>query len=884
MGLLSRGICLARNLARGRRLDHELDAELSSYVDLLTDEYVARGMDPERARRSALLALGGVEQVKEEVRGVRAGALLEQIVLDVRYAVRGLRKAPVFTATAIVTLALGIGANAAMFSVVDALLFRPIAAADPDRLVAVYTGASGNESAFSYPDFVSLSERTDIFGGVAGWGTQLAWIRNGGDIDRITVHTVSPGYFNVVGVIPQSGVTFATANDDASRGTIVISDRCWRLRFGADPAVLGRWLTLSGLPVSIIGVAPAGFSGLDPSAPADGWVTHATLAMIEPGWDFRAPAEIWLHLIARLRPGVSRASSESALAPLAPLAPGKQPRRIRLVPAATPVFDPETRAASSQLGALVFGVAAFVLLTACANVANLLLVRGSVRRREIGLRMAVGASRGRVARQMVTECIVLAAVGCAAGLLVAHWTIQAVVAFAPRAAIPAGITVALDGRVVLFAIVVSALTALAFGVAPAWQAVRLDVLPNIKGGQQSDSAGGRRTFYFRRALVICQVALSVVLLVGAGLFLRTLSATLSVQPGYDVSRVLLMTIDFSVPDMTTDVARIAGDQILERVRALPGVEGAAFGQIVPFSGAFVMRPVLPAGTIVDQAEADNFNTPYGVVSDGYFRALGMPLRGRDFAATDTEDAPRVAIVNETLARRLWPGQDAIGKRVTMPLRQPGPGIEVIGVVPDGKYVELTEAQHPFIYMPLKQMHRPRVTLHVRTTGAPAASVAPVRAAIREVSPDIPAFNATTLATYLDRSTAQPRVLARLLVIFGAIALTVAAVGVYGLTAYTVARRTKELGVRTALGARPSDLVRMLVSQSAVLVCAGLAAGLLSAILLSRFIRTFLFGIAPSDPIAFAAGSAVLAVTMVVATILPARRATRVDPLAALRAD
>jgi predicted permease len=880
--LLARLVSFFRNLLHGSRLDRDLDTELNAYVDLLADEKVAAGIEPERARRAARIALGGLEQVKEEVRAVRAGVLLEQVGRDCRYALRGLRKAPVFTLTATATLALGIGANAAMFSVVDALLLRPLPVTRPDRLVAVYHGTPGTQPAFSYPHFSHLSQRTDVLEGVAAWATQFAWIRNGGDVDRVSVHTVSPGYFDLLGVAPQPGTAFAIDSEEASRGTVVISDRLWHTRFGADPSILGRPFSLNGQPVTVAGVAPAAFTGLDPSAPADVWMTFATLAAVEPGWDFRAPSEIWINLIARLREETSWQAAASALT-LPATGTGGRPEPIRLVPAATPLFDPERRTASSRLSALTAGVAGFVLLIACANVANLLLVRGSSRRREIGLRMAIGATRARVAGQMVVESLLLAAAGFAGALLLADWTIRGVIAVAPRTMIPPGITVSLDGRVMLFAAVLSLLTAVVFGLIPALQAARVNPLLNVKGAPAGDPAG-RWALHFRRGLVVSQVALSAVLLVGAGLFLRTLVATLAIAPGYDVNRVLLTSVDFTAAKMSPAAARTAGDRMLDRLRALPGVEGVAFGQIVPFSGAFVMRPVVPAGAATNDADVEAFSVPYGVVSEGYFRALGMPLRGRDFAATDTEDAPRVAIVNETLARRYWPGQNAIGKRLTMPLRERGPEIEVVGVVPDGKYVELTEVQHPFVYVPWKQMHRPRLTLHVRGAGEPALLAGAVRTAIREAAPEVAAFNAVALSAYLDRSTAQQRLVSRLLLVFGAIALTVAAVGVYGLTAFTVARRSKELGVRIALGARPAAIVRMLLSQSTALVAAGLAIGLGAAALLTRFVETMLFRVEPLDPVSFAAGGLLLALTMLAATFIPARRATRTDPLSVLRTD
>jgi predicted permease len=358
-----------------------------------------------------------------------------------------------------------------------------------------------------------------------------------------------------------------------------------------------------------------------------------------------------------------------------------------------------------------------------------------------------------------------------------------------------------------------------------------------------------------------------------------------VQPGYDVDRVLLTTVDFTAAKMAPGAAQAVAAQVRERVAALPGVDGVAWGQIVPFSGAFVQRPAMPQGEAYDASRENQFLIPYGVVSDGYFRTLGMPLRGRDFSPADGPASAPVAIVNETLASRYWPGQDAIGKRLVLP----GAGAEVrahevVGVVPDGKYVSLTEAQHPYMYLPLAQNHRARVALHVRTAGEGAGLFGPIRNIVRTVNQDVASYNPILLRDYVDRSTAQPRVAARLLALFGGIALLVAAVGVYGLTAYTVIRRTRELGVRIALGAGPGDLVRMLVRQAAVLVAGGLAIGVGAALLLARTVESFLYGVTPADPLTFAVTSLLLGSTMLLATIVPARRAARLDPVTALRVD
>jgi predicted permease len=881
--LVARIVSLVRNLWRRDHVERDLDDELRGYVDMLADEKIARGVDPARATREARIALGGVDQVKEEVRAVRAGALVEQLVQDVRYAVRGLRRAPVFAVTTIATLALGIGANTAMFSVIDALLLRPLPVDRPERLVAVYRGPSS--AAFSFPDFRALEAQNAALAGVAAWGAQSAWLRTDVGFDRIVLDTVSPNYFALLGIVPQLGTTFATTNEAASRGTVVISDRLWRTRFGAHPAVIGRPITLSGQAMTIVGVAPHAFIGLQPAAPTDAWATFASLATLEPGWDFQAKEEVWIHLIARLQDGVDARTANAAVALVAPASDRPNAATaIRLVPASTPIFDPDARSSASRLALLVAGIAGLVLVIACANVANLLIVRGGARRREIGLRLAVGASRSRIARQMVTEAVVLGAAGCGVGLLVAHWTLQLVIALAPPSAVPAGIVVSLDSRVIGFGVLLALATALAFGVTPAWQVTRMDLLPVVKDAPSRDDAPARGPLRFRRALVITQVALSAVLLVGAALFVRTLSAALAVAPGYDIDHVLLVTTDFSVAKLPPVEARRAGERIVERVSAMPGVRSAAFGQIVPFSGAFVSRPVVPDGQSITPATEDQYLVPYAVVSEGYFRTLGMKLTGRDFAASDNEAAQKVIIVNETLAQKYWPGRSAIGQRLTLPLKDPGPSYEVVGVVADGKYVSLTEQQHPYVYVPWRQMHRPRMTLHVRTAGDPMSLASEVRSQVGSVNREVPAYNPVSLATYVDRSIAQQRMVARLLVLFGAIALAVAAVGVYGLTAFSVARRAKELGVRVALGAQPRDLVRMLVAQSAVLIVAGLILGSAAAFFLTRLVETLLFGVTATDPVSFAGGAALLAVTTIAATVIPARRATRVDPLAVLRTE
>ena len=817
---------------------------------------------------------------------MRTGALVGHLIQDVRYAARTLRRAPGFTSVTILTLALGIGANTALFSIVDALLFRPLPIASPERLVTLYRGATGSNSAFWYLDYLDYRAERRQFDGFAAWGGgNRAWFRNGGDLERVDVQMVSGDYFDVLGVGPAAGRMFVEADDDfaAPRPVAVISDELWRTKFSADPQVAGRGFTLGGQTFTVIGRAPAGFKGLSADAPPDLWVPLAAVSVLEPGWNIRDRHEIWLSIVARLRSGIDVHAAQASLQPIAARIglelPGDADAVVRLVPASATVSDPDARAASLRVASMVMGIVGCILLIACGNVASLVLARGAARARELAVRLAIGATRGRVVRQVVTESVVLAGGGGVAGLVVSYWTAGFLVSLAPATAIPPGIDITIDWRVIAFAGALSLATGVIFGAAPAWQLSRLDLLAVMKAGDQRSEGGGAGT-RIRRAMVVAQVALSVVLLVGASLFVRTLAAARAVRSGYDTSRVLLVTLDLSVARTSPADSLRTVSRIVERVAAIPGVASSSLGQIVPFSGSLIQRPAVPEGV----PSTDEDMVPYNVVGEGYFGTLGMTLRGRDFRVTDDEAAPRVVVINEALARRMWPGENAIGRRLQLPLRNPGPPYDVIGVVSDARYVSPTEVQRPFLYLPVAQNFRPRLTLHVRTTGLPAAFVGSVRSAIRSVSADLPAYNPSTLDDYLSQSLARERLIAHLLTAFGGMALLIAAVGIYGILAFGVARRSREMGVRMALGAQPSDLVRMVVRQSAALIAAGLSVGVVCALLLTRLVKAFLFGVTPGDPPAFAAAVIILCAVALVATWVPARRATRIDPLTALRSE
>lgn len=886
MPLLPRVRSLLLNLLHARRADRALDQELDGYLALLTDEKIAAGLPPGEARRAALVELGGREQVKERVRAVRAGALLSELAQDVRYGVRMLRRSPGFALVAIVTLALGIGANTAIFGIVDALLFRPLPIADPGRVVAFYLGTTGTAHAFSYPEYVDYRAADSHLAGVAAWGGgNRAWLRVGADLDRVDVELVSGNYFDLLGLRAALGRTFTPADDDfrAPRGVAVISHRLWRTTFAANPAIAGQVVTVNGQSFTIVGVAPSRFNGLAVEAPPDMWVPLAAVSLLEPGWKIDDRREMWLSLIARLREDSDARAAQASVQPVAAragVARDGMPGTVRLLPASAGSADPDAREAARRTASLVMAIVAFVLIIACANVASLVLARGASRTRELSVRLAIGATRGRVARQVMAESAILALASGLAALVVARWTTGLVVALAPAAAIPPGLDLSLDVRVIGFAIVVSALTAMVFGAAPAWYLARLDPLTVTHGTGRGVTGGARAAMRLRAALVLTQVALSIVLLVGASLLVRTLAAAQEVPSGYSTGKVLLVALDFSVLKVEPAESLATANRVVERARAIPGVEAAGFGQVVPFSGSMIQRPAVREGL----PARDEDLVPYSVVGEGYFVTLGMTLRGRDFRASDNQAAPRVIVINETLARSLFPGENALGKRMQLPLKEPGPPFEVVGVVSDAKYVSPMERQAPFMYLPLAQTFRPRLTLHVRTSGSPAAFTAAVRSAVHDVSPDLPAFSPSTLDERLARSLARERLVARLLSVFSVVALVIAAVGIYGMVAYAVARRTREMGVRLALGAAPAALARLVVRQTATLLLIGVAVGIAAALVLTRFIASFLFGVTPTDPVAFAAAVAVLVTVAFVAACIPARRAARVDPLVALRSE
>jgi putative ABC transport system permease protein len=823
---------------------------------------------------------------------------MDVLIADLRYALRRLLKSPGFTLVAALALALGIGANTAIFSAVNAVLLRPLPYPDAGRLAFLSeTSKDMDYMSVSLPNFRDWLDQNRVFeelGLVRGQGATLT----GGDApQRLEAYIVTSGYFRALGVPPLLGRPFAREDDEAGAArTAVLNHRFWAAALGSDPGVVGRTLVLDGAATTVVGVMPAGFEEDEvdlylplgphlPNLPVEERGNH-------PGF----------YGIARLRDGVSLAGAQAGMSAIARRLAEHYPdsnsgNGVR-VASLTDELVGEVRPALLVL----LGAVGFVLLIACANVANLLLARAEARTREIAIRTSLGACRGRLLRQLLTESVVLALLGGLAGLLLAFWAVGALVSLNPGD-VPRIEEIGIDWRVLLFALGVSLLTGVLFGLAPALRASRPDLNASLKEGATAAISGMRRPG-LRSALVVSEVALTLVLLVGAGLMLRSFERLRRVDPGFRDDRVLVMR---AAPSERAPLANVPPDQersteawsrwyadVVEAAGAVPGVEAAAVTSTVPMEGGASESGVVAAGQPMPTSPAEVTLVQFQTVSPGYFDVLGIPLlRGRSFEPSDDARAPLAAVIDETLAERLWPGEEPLGRRIAFEFRgqlndDPRPiWRTVVGVVRHVRHYGLAEVVRPQVYAPVGQVpiwqdgDRP-MGLLVRTRRDGDVVTGAIREAIARLDPAVPIFEVRTMESVLAEQLAQPRFSSMLLGAFAGIALTLAAVGIYGLVAYTVSRRTREIGLRMALGAARTDVLRMVVRQGMTLVAVGLAVGLALALALSRVLGSLLYEVSAWDPATFAAVAVVLLAIALVASWIPARRATRVDPLAALR--
>ncbi|HEX6973326.1 MAG TPA: ABC transporter permease, partial [Vicinamibacterales bacterium] len=816
------------------------------------------------------------------------------MINDLRYGLRMLAKSRGFTAVAALSLALGIGANTAIFSIVNAVLLKPLPVREPERLASVFVTDQRNPGNLPLSDFNfrDLRDQNQVFDGMAAFNFAQVNRAAGSESEQVQAQVVTANYFSVLGVQPALGRGFLPDEDQRAVPVVVLSHGFWERSLGKDPAIVGKTITLNRTPFTIVGVAPSGFTGVFLGAGPALWVPTAMHDVVQPGFTFYNQRRgSFLFTFGRLKPGVTveqaRANVAAIFAQLEQAYPndnkGRSAGAVSLLDAR---LNPNGQGGAQvvQISAILMTVVGIVLLIACANIANLLLARATKRRREIAIRLALGAKRARLVRQLLTESVLLSIIGATLGVLLAYWSVDAIAAARLPLPLPVGEGLALDGRVLAFTATLAIATGLLFGIAPAIQASRPDVVPVLKNESVPTGAvrtGAMRFFNLRQALVVVQVALSLVALLAAGLFLRSLRSAQQIDPGFQTKGVLILTFNLGREGYTPDRGQLFYQQVVERVSGVPGVKAAAIAQNPPFAGGF-LRTVLPEG--LDSTTRDRILVQVNPTSIGYFDTVNIPLvGGRDFTTADAPGAPQTAIVNETMAERFWPGEDPIGKRFKFIGETEF--TTIVGVARNAKYNGLGEQPIPFIYEPLRQVYTPAGTLHVRTDGNAAALIPALRRAVQEIDPTIAVFNIRTLEDQVALSLGPLRVNVIMLGVFGALALVLASIGLYGVASYAVTQRTREIGVRMALGAQPSNVLGLVLGNGLILAGAGLVAGLGVSLALSRVVPPDLLpNVSARDPLTFAVTSLLLAFVAAVASYIPARRATRIDPLLALRAE
>ena len=816
------------------------------------------------------------------------------LLQDLRFAVRVLLQRPLLSAAAIVSLALGIGANATIFSVVNGLLFSSVGVREPESLVSLYTRDERNPgyAALSHLNWQDYREQSKTFDQVLGYDwAGMSMATGQGEAELVFGQMVSGNYFEVLGVEPALGRTF-TPEEDAAPGAhpvAVVSHKLWRERLGGTADAAGRRVRINGHPFTIVGVAPASFRGTDVGLEPALWVPMAMNLVIRPNESANWYGErrgLFVNAIGRLKPGVTIESARAELEGIGKRLAAAYPeenggRNVQLVPLSQATIHPGLRGGVVAAMTMLMSVVGLVLLIACANVANLLLARASARRKEIAIRLSIGAGRARLVRQLLTESLVLALCGGVGGLLVAAWGRGALLGFLPNAPLPiaVGLDLPLDARVLGFTLVVSILTGFLFGLAPALQATRPNLVSGVKEATADPGTARGRKVGFREALVAVQVALSLVALIGAGLFVRSLAAAQEIDPGYDPDHLAIVSFDVGLQGYDQPRAEQFWERALERVRALPGVAAAAVAQAGPMQGTMT-RTVFREG---QESETDGRHVQVNAVGPGYFDALGVPiLRGRAFLPTDRAEAPKMVVVNETMAKTFWPGEEALGKRFRF-FGDPYL-VEVAGVVRDQKYNFLGEEPQPYIYQTLAQRHYSGVTLIVRTAGDPEPVLAAAQHELRALDRSLPLVGAMTVERLLADSLWAPRMGASLLALFGFLALVLAAIGIYGVMAYAVQLRSREIGIRMALGAARREVLWLVARRGMAVVGLGLAIGLLLTTGATRLVANMLFGVSPLDPATFAATAALLAAVGLAANLVPARAASATDPASVLRGE
>jgi len=915
-----------RFLFRRAEFERGMDEEMRLHLEMKAREFVAVGMSAEEARYAALRSFGNVPLLKEDSRDVWGWRWLEDLFQDLRFSARLLAKSPGFTLVVVLSLALGIGANTAIFSLIDAIMLKMLPVKNPEQLQTLNwayhasawpeglwhsysTGPCPHETeftlgcSFSYPTFEDIRAQNEVFSHVfALTGAGPLNLSLNGHAALVQGEFVSGDYFSGLGVQALSGRTFTGDDDKPSASPVaVVSYGYWGRRFGRDPAVVGKVVTLNGVPFTIVGVTPPEFFGAEPGRSPEVWIPLRMEPLVNAArWfqpeksPFNQRDHWWLRIMGRLKPGVSEQQARAALDVIfrqsitAGLASPPKPEKlpwIWLVPGGKGI-ETLRREFSKPLFVLMT-VVGLVLLIACANVANLLLARATTRQKEIAVRSALGAGRRRLIRQLLTESVLLAFVGGGVGLLMAYWGTRLLVGLMTTSWLSINLDTRPDWRVLSFTTTVSVLTGLLFGLAPALQSTRVNLVPALKENPGNLVAGtrpiGKVRLGLAKGLVISQVATSLLLLIGAGLFVRTLVNLETLDVGFNRRNLLLFGIDPTLSGYKGQRLANLYRELQERLQALPGVKSVSLSQHSLISGSYNSNDISIEGykpRLGEDMEAATLS-----VAPRFFETMGIPLLlGRTIGPQDNESAPKVAVINQAMARRFFPGENPVGKRFSWGDGKKGYDIEIIGVVRDAKYHQVRGEAPPTVYVPYSQKLDWLGPMHfeVRTAGDPHDWIPAVRQMMQSVEENVPLFDVKTQTEEIDETLFQERLFAKLTSFFGLLALLLACIGLYGIMAYAVVRRTNEIGIRMALGAQRSDVLGMVLGESLLLVTVGIALGLPVALAATRLLKSFLFGLTPNDPVAIVASILLMAAVAAFAGYLPARRASRVDPMVALR--
>lgn len=912
-----------RSLFRRKTIERELGDELRFHFEQLVERHVRVGLPVAEARRRAQLEFGGFGQVQEECRDARGTLFLDSLMQDLRCSLRMLRKAPGFAAVAVLTLALGIGANTAIFSVLDSLLLRALPVANPDQLVILtdpdshggYFGSqTGDRSLLAYSEFQYLQAQNHVFSGLFAADSsletrevRLSDSSGGGEKEQARILLVSGDYFSTLGVNPAAG-TFFTAQMDRARGgaaVAVVSYAFWNQQFGLNPTMLGKTLQIHDTAFEIIGIAPPGFFGETVGQSPDIWVPMTMQDAVYPGQNYLSASpdgilnqHMWIQVMGRLKPGVtlSQASAETNVQfkRYLELAAGSKPatidgqrnydQRLNVQPGAR--GSSTLRSSFAKPFEILMVLVGLVLLIACANVANLLLARGAARQKEFAMRLAIGAGRARLIRQLLTESLLLALLGAVAGIFLSYWADALLLRMVSGSGAPGSVQLQLhpDSRVLVFTLAVTVLTAILFGLLPSLQLTRLDLSPALKSTTLcTASASLPVRFPVGRMLVVAQVAVSLILLVAAGLFVHSLARLSKVNLGYSREHLLLFRVDATGAGYKGPATTRLYQDILQNISAVPGLRGATVSHNGLFFDSESGDPIAVEGYAPKSNESMNSNMDH--IGPRYFSTLGIPLlMGREIEPQDSGSGLRAAVINQTFAKRFFPNTNPIGKHVrdTYPAN-PG-DVEVVGVVSDIKVNSLREKTRPRIYAPLFNplWEETAAVYEVRTFADPAGVSDLLRQAVQTTSATIPPIEIKTMSGLVDQSLQTDRFIERLSETFGLLAMLLASVGLYGIMAYTVARRSREICIRMALGAEPGNIGRQVLAETLVLACIGIGIGLPIALLGTHLVRSLVFGLGFADPVAMLVAAMVLVAIATLAAVLPAHRASRVDPIIALR--